>query len=196
MSPTEVLAIEEWKPDHEHAATFEPDVEALADVLRAVVYDGAGVSFIVPFSIDDARAFWLTGVVPDVKARTRRVLIARLERLIVGTVQIDLATPPNQRHRADVLKLLVHPDARRRGIARALMVAVEPLALTEGRTLLTLDTWTGRAAETLYRSLGYTAAGVIPGYARASLTPELEPTTIMYKVLTSGFAGVEGSLSR
>jgi hypothetical protein len=77
----------------------------------------------------------------------------------------------------------VHPAARRRGIARALMAAVEPLARTEGRTLLTLDTWTGRAAETLYISLGYTAAGVIPGYARGSLTAELEPTTIMYKHL-------------
>jgi len=31
----------------------------LGEVLRAVVYDGAGVSFIVPFSLDDARAFWL-----------------------------------------------------------------------------------------------------------------------------------------
>ena len=64
MSPTEVLAIEEWRPDQRHGATFEPDVEALADVLHAVVYDGAGVSFVVPFSIDDARAFWLTEVLP------------------------------------------------------------------------------------------------------------------------------------
>lgn len=185
MSPTEVLAIEEWRPDQKHAATFEPDVEALAEVLRAVVDDGAGVSFIVPFSIDDARVFWVTGVVPGVKARTRRVLIARLDSRIVGTVQIDLATPPNQRHRAEILKLLVHPAARRRGIARALMAAVEPLALAEGRTLLTLDTWTGRAAERLYLSLGYVAAGVIPHYARGSLTPELEPTTIMYKILSA-----------
>ena len=77
MSTTELLAIEEWRPDREHVATLESDVEALADVLRAVVYDGAGVSFIVPFSMDDARAFWLTGVVPGVKARTRRVLNAR-----------------------------------------------------------------------------------------------------------------------
>ena len=185
MNTTEPLAIEEWRPDREHVATFESDVEALADVLRAVVYDGAGVSFIVPFSMDAARAFWLTGVVPGVTARTRRVLIARRDGRIVGTVQIDLATPPNQRHRAEVLKLLVHPDARRRGIARALMVAVEPLARAEGRTLLTLDTWTGRAAELLYLSIGYLAAGVIPQYARGSLTTELEPTTIMYKHLAS-----------
>ena len=155
----------------------------LADVLHAVVYDGAGVSFVVPFSLDEARTFWVDTVLPGVRARTRRVVVARREARIVGTVQLDLAVPPNQRHRAEVLKLLVHPTARRRGIARALMIALEAIARSEGRTLLTLDTWTGRAAEVLYRSLGYVAAGVIPRYARGSLTPDLEATTIMYKEL-------------
>jgi GNAT superfamily N-acetyltransferase len=183
VSTDGVVAIDEWRPDLEASASLEADLDALADVLRAVVYDGAGVSFIVPFSLEESRAFWLAHVLPDVRARTRRVLVARLEGRIAGTVQIDLATPPNQRHRAEVLKLLVHPAARRRAIARALMIAVEPIALAESRTLLTLDTWTGKAAEALYASLGYVAAGVIPRYARGSLTPELEPTTIMYKHL-------------
>ena len=71
----------------------------------------------------------------------------------------------------------------RRGIARALMVALEGVAQAEGWTLLTLDTWTGQAGERLYRSLGYTAVGTIPRFARGSTTPELEPTTIMYKEL-------------
>ena len=184
MSAAGSLVIEEWLPDREHAAIVESDLDALAEVLKEVVYDGAGVSFVVPLSMDDARGFWVTRVLPGVKAGTRRVLIARLASRIVGTVQIDLATPPNQQHRAEVLKLLVHPSARRLGIGRRLMIAIEPLAQAEGRTLLTLDTWTGRAAERLYLSLGYVAAGVIPGYARGSLTPELEPTTIMYKQLT------------
>ena len=183
MRPGGVVTIDEWRPESAHAASLVADLGALAEVLRAVVYDGAGVSFVVPFSIEEARTFWLASVLPGVRARTRRVLVARLEGRIAGTVQIDLATPPNQRHRAEVLKLLVHPAARRRGIARALMIAVEPIALAEGRTLLTLDTWTGKAAEPLYASLGYVAAGVIPRYARGSLTPELEPTTIMYKHL-------------
>ena len=30
----------------------------LVEVLHAVVHAGAGVSFIVPFSLYDARAFW------------------------------------------------------------------------------------------------------------------------------------------
>ncbi len=180
-APAEVQ-IEEWRPDLS-GPSLDRDIDMLAEVLRAVVYVGAGVSFVVPFSLDDARAFWIETVLPGVRARTRRVVVARLDGRIVGTVQLDLSVPPNQLHRAEVAKLLVHPTARRRGIARALMVALEATALSAGRTLLTLDTWTGGHAELLYRSLGYVTVGVIPRYARGSLTPELEPTTIMYKEL-------------
>ena len=177
------VRIEDWRPDAVGAGALARDLDALAEILRAVVHDGAGVSFVVPFSIDDARAFWVEKVLPGVRDGVRRVLVARSGTDIVGTVQLDLTVPPNQRHRAEVVKLLVHPNARRRGIARALMTAVEPVARQERRTLLTLDTWTGGAAEALYRSLAYVTVGVIPRYARGSLTPDLEPATIMYKEL-------------
>ena len=177
--------IDEWIPDRAGAAPLDDDLDALAEVLHAVVHDGAGVSFVVPFSIDEARAFWIDRVLPGVRAGTRHVLVARRDGRIVGTVQIDCATPPNQIHRAEVLKMLVHPSARRRGIARALMLALEPVAREERRTLLTLDTWTGRSAEQLYRSIGYTVVGVIPRFARGSTTMELEGTTIMYKELSA-----------
>lgn len=183
MSAGGDLQIEEWRPDRSGAASLERDIGVLGEVLHAVVYDGAGVSFIVPFSLDEARAFWVEKVLPGIRARTRRVIVARWDGRIVGTVQLDLAVPPNQQHRAEVAKLLVHPVARRRGVARALMMALEAVAQAEGRTLLTLDTWTGGNAESLYRSLGYISAGVIPRYARGSLTPGLEATTIMYKEL-------------
>ena len=84
------------------------------------------------------------------QAGTKRVLVARQDGRIIGTVQLELAMPPNQRHRAEVNKMLVHPGLQRRGIARALMVALEDAARAEGRTLLTLDTWTGSHAEKLY----------------------------------------------
>jgi GNAT superfamily N-acetyltransferase len=177
------VRIEEWRPDVTAPVAIDRDVDMLAEVLHAVVHGGAGVSFVVPFSIDEARAFWTASVLPAVQARRRHVLIARLAGTIVGTVQLDPAWAPNQPHRAEVLKLLVHPGARRRGIARALMLALETLALEQGRTLLTLDTWTGRGGEALYRSLGYVAVGSIPRFARGSTTPELEATTIMYKEL-------------
>jgi GNAT superfamily N-acetyltransferase len=176
--------IEEWRPDLADGVDVDQDLDMLADVLHAVVHDGAGVSFVVPFSEEDARAFWMDKVLPGVWARTRRVLVSRLGTRIVGTVQLDLAMPPNQQHRAEVLKLLVHPSVRRRGIARALMIALEDVARAEGRSLLTLDTWTGRAGELLYQSLSYVTVGVIPRYARGSLTPELESATFMYKELS------------
>jgi ribosomal protein S18 acetylase RimI-like enzyme len=183
MNSPGTLGIETWSPALPGAALLDADLDMLADVLHAVVNDGAGVSFVVPFSMSDARAFWRDTVLPGVRAGTRRVLVTRWDTRIVGTVQLDLAVPPNQRHRAEVLKLLVHPAARRRGLARALMLAAESVARSEGRTLLTLDTWTGSPAEALYQSLGYVTVGVIPRYARGSLTPELEPATIMYKEL-------------
>jgi GNAT superfamily N-acetyltransferase len=183
VSALEEARIEEWLAAPE---TLASDLDGLAEVLHAVVHGGAGVSFCVPFSLDEARAFWAQEVVPGVRARTRRVVVARLAARIVGTVQVDLALPPNQPHRAEVAKLLVHPSVRRQGLARRMLDALETIARSEGRTLLTLDTVTGGPAEPLYLSLGYVAVGVIPGYARAALGPGLEATTIMYKPLAPG----------
>lgn len=177
------IRIEEWKAGPAGATSLDDDLGALTEVLHAVVHDGAGVSFVVPFTHEEARAFWVERVMPGVLAGTRRMLVARQEHRIVGTVQLEFPWPPNQPHRAEVTKLLVHPAVRRRGIARALMVELEALARAEGRTLLTLDTWTGSSAEALYTSLGYVTVGVIPRFARGSVTPDLEPATFMYKEL-------------
>ena len=117
------VTIEEWRPDLATDAAVARDVDMLADVLHAVVHGGAGV-FVVPFSVDDARAFWTGSVLPGVVA-AGDACSSRCDNRIVGTVQLDPAWAPNQPHRAEVLKLLVHPEARRRGIARSLMVALE-----------------------------------------------------------------------
>jgi ribosomal protein S18 acetylase RimI-like enzyme len=182
-APAEIEIVE-WLPDHPAAPSVDDEIDMLADVLQAVVSAGAGVSFFVPFSLDDARAFWTDKVLAPMRESTRRVAVARRAGRIVGTVQLDLDMPPNQQHRAAVAKLLVHPSARRRGIARALMLEIEKIARSESRTLLTLDTVTGSHAEALYRSLDYIVAGIIPRYARGSLTPELEAATVMYKELS------------
>ncbi|MGH9967843.1 MAG: GNAT family N-acetyltransferase [Pyrinomonadaceae bacterium] len=188
-SPADIR-IEEWRTDASRATFVDAEIDMLAEALHAVVHAGAGVSFFTPFSIEEARAFWVDKVLAQVRAGTRRVVVARLDERsecgerIVGTVQLDLEMPPNQQHRAAVTKLLVHPAARRRGIGRALMLALEEIARSERKTLLTLDTVSGSNAELLYRSLDFIAAGVIPRYARGALTPELEGTTILYKELT------------
>ena len=179
------IRIEEWRPDRTGAAdAVARDIASLGEILHAAVHGGAGVSFVVPFPIEDARAFWIERVVPAVGTGSKRVLVARDAGRIVATVQLDLPWPPNQPHRADVGKMLVHPDARRRGIARALMLALEDLARAGGRTLLTLDTVSGSPAEALYRSLGYVTIGVIPRFALKSRVRELEPATFMYTELS------------
>jgi GNAT superfamily N-acetyltransferase len=182
----ERIVIEEWRPEASNGSRLEEQLDMLCGVLHAAVHAGASVSFVLPFSVDDARAFWRDKVLPGVRRGTRRVLLARSEEEVVGTVQLDLDVPPNQGHRAEVTKLLVHPKARRRGIGRALMMAIERVARAEGRTLLTLDTRRGDVAEPLYLSMGFVPAGVIPRYARGPLRPHLEDTTIMYKELPAG----------
>ena len=134
MGARDTISIECWDP----GPGVTDDLEMLGCVLHACVHAGASVSFVLPFSREEARAFWLDQVLPAVTAGSRRVLLARLAGQIIGTVQLDLATPPNQPHRAEVKKLLVRPDARRRGIARSLMIALEDQARDARRTLLTL----------------------------------------------------------
>jgi len=159
----------------------EANLAELAALLHACVHDGASISFVLPFGMDDATAFWATSVLPQVRAGTRVLLVARVDGVLAGSVQLDHDTPPNQPHRAEVRKLIVHPGFRRRGIARALMLELEAIASGIGRSLVTLDTRTGDAAEPLYASLGYATAGVIPGYARDPAGSRLDATTVMYK---------------
>lgn len=182
MTATSTIRIELWTPE---PRTVANEIAMLGDVLHACVHAGASVSFILPFSHEDANAFWRTKVFPGVEPGLCRVVVARIADRIVGTVQLDLATPPNQPHRAEVRKLLVHPSARRQGIARSLMLAIEQQARDARRDLLTLDTTTGGFAESLYRSLGYTTVGIIPRYSLRTDSPQLDATTVMYKELGS-----------
>jgi ribosomal protein S18 acetylase RimI-like enzyme len=152
-------------------------------LLHACVHSGASIGFIMPFSATDADAFWSNKVLPGVRAGGTLLLVAEQAGSLVGSVLLDHDTPPNQPHRAEVRKLLVDPDARRRGIARALMMEIERKATQLRRNLLTLDTRTGDTAEPLYTSLGYRTVGIIPGYCLDPFEPRVDSTTIMYKAL-------------
>lgn len=169
--------------DHIAGQDPSPCMEDLAEILKAAVEAGASVGFIVPFELEDARAFWREKVFPSVVDGGRCLLVARTDDRIVGTVQLVTDMLPSQVHRCEVSKLLVHPDSRRQGIARLLMSALEDLARQQGRSLVTLDTKTGDMAEPLYASMGYQTAGVIPGYCRDSHSPVMDSTTYMYKDL-------------
>jgi GNAT superfamily N-acetyltransferase len=157
--------------------------EALADVLLDIVEGGASVGFMHPLPRAKAVAFWQSAL-ESAASGERIVLVAEdmESNTIVGTVQVVLAMPDNQPHRADVAKMQVHRRARRRGLGEALMRAAEAAAREAGRTLLVLDTVTGSDAERLYARLGWQRCGVIPGYA---LFPRggLCSTTVFYREL-------------
>jgi GNAT superfamily N-acetyltransferase len=157
-------------------------VDALAEVLVDCVDGGASVGFMAPLPMERAQAFWRR--VADGVDRGERVLLIAEEAdgRICGTVQLILALPDNQPHRADVAKMLVHSRARRRGIAQRLIQAVDDEARAEGKSVLVLDAVTGGDAERLYERVGWQRVGEVPKYA---LMPYggFCSTTFLYKHL-------------
>ena len=161
-------------------AASDDVVQELAAVLVDAVNGGAGVSFMAGLRFDEAAEWWRKTL--SASSSRTVVLVARDEHGIVGTVQLQPAWAPNQPHRADVAKLIVHRRARRRGIARALMQELERRAREQRFTLLLLDTCKGGAAEQLYSSLGWVRVGEVPHFA---LNPDGTPcdTVFFYKEL-------------
>ncbi len=167
-----------------HGAEGRTHVDELAAVLADCVAGGASVNYMAPFSHEAARQAF-DGMITAVEQGRRLLLVAFLDGVIVGSVQLVVALPPNQPHRAEIAKLLVSRAARRKGIARSLMERAETEARAVGKTLLVLDTVTGGDAERLYTRLGWTRVGVVPGFA---LFPDGRPcaTTFFYKEITGG----------
>ncbi|MFJ8463627.1 GNAT family N-acetyltransferase [Streptomyces swartbergensis] len=152
---------------------------ALADLLTDTVNGGASVGFLAPLDRAEALAWWEERAA-DVAAGRLAVWAAHDGDRVLGTVSLAFPAKPNSRHRAELVKLMVHRDARGRGLGRGLLTTAEGAAAEAGVTLLHLDTESGSPAERLYRSAGWTAIGSIPDYA-ASPDGELRPTTIYYK---------------
>ncbi|MGW6022479.1 N-acetyltransferase family protein [Streptomyces sp. NPDC055099] len=151
----------------------------LADLLVDVVDGGSSLGFLAPLD-RTAAADWWRGLTPAVAGGRLAIWVARDGERVTGTVSVGFVDKPNGRHRAEILKLMVHRAARGRGLARTLLAAAEQAAADAGVSLLVLDTETGSPAESLYRHGGWTAAGVIPDYA-ADPAGVLHPTTLFFK---------------
>ena len=144
----------------------DEDVRGLARLLMDAIDSGAAASFLAGLTEEAAEGWWRTKFA---SARPGAVFLVAREGgpggAIVGTVQMQPAWEPNQPHRADILKLLVHRRARRQGLGCRLMQRIEEEARRAGFRLLTLDTKRGDPADRLYRRLGWTVAGTIPRFA-------------------------------
>jgi GNAT superfamily N-acetyltransferase len=156
------------------------DEQSLMALLKDGVDSGASIGFLAPLPASDGREFWRA--VRSELADGRILLGAYVEGKLVGSVQLAPVAKPNGRHRAEVQKLMVLQAFRGRGIAKALMAAIERKAAELGRWLLVLDTVPHQPAEKLYERLGYLRAGVVPDYAQSS-SGGFDPTVIFYKQL-------------
>lgn len=163
------------------AVAIEKRVEALSQILADSVADGAAISFMAPIPYEDAARFWTVDVGPEVAAGRRVLYVAERNGEIVGTVQLLTAMPPNQPHRCEIAKMIVHPRARRMGVGRALMNQALDRARELGKSLVTLDTRTGDVAEPLYASVGFEVAGVIPDFAWDPDGKARHATTYMFR---------------
>jgi GNAT superfamily N-acetyltransferase len=161
---------------------LERNAGRLAAILSDAVESGAGVSFMWPLSETDATGYWLS-LKPALDKGLMVLFIAEVEGTIAGTVQLHKAWPPNQPHRGEVAKLLVHRDYRRMKLGSKLMAAVEEKARELGLTLITFDAVAHGPVEAFYRGLGFICAGYIPGYAfsRRSVPDD---TAIFFKQLS------------
>jgi len=167
-------------------------IAALSEILIQVVANGGSVSFMHPLAPRTAADFW-AGSLAAADTGKRVVLGAVLDDGLAGTVTLDLDSPQNQPHRADIAKLMTGLRHRGRGVARALMLEAERIAAAEGRTLLTLDTAEEEGAAGLYEALGYQFAGAIPDYALKPLGG-LTATLIYFKRIGAAAGAIQGSI--
>jgi ribosomal protein S18 acetylase RimI-like enzyme len=147
----------------------------LSELLVKVVEGGASIGFLPPLKLTEANDYWENVTKPDVV-----LYVARIDAEIVGSVQLNLCIKPNGIHRAEIGKLMTHPNFRRLGIGRMLMERAEERAKQEKRSLLVLDTREGDSSNLLYKALGFVEAGKIPHYAK-SANGELHATVFYYK---------------
>ncbi|MDH0866361.1 GNAT family N-acetyltransferase [Mitsuaria sp. GD03876] len=151
---------------------------ALGELFFDVIDGGGSLGFLEDTDEAQMREYWES--VFDALGPRQRLWIAREDDHILGTVQLSICGKPNGRHRAEVQKLMVHRDARRRGVAARLMRTLELAAREASLTLLVLDTSAQSAAETFYQSQGFLRVGEIPFFA-ANPQGALEATALYWK---------------
>jgi len=161
----------------------------LCQILQDCVNEGSSIGFLAPLSTKDAEIYWkqvaeliakgtlhlfilvsgssLTNgtLSSDHTPSSQPIHSTAIPSIVLGTIQLVTIPKTTHLHRAEVIKLLVSPSARRLGIARRLMSHVENFARGTGRTMLTLDTATESPALEMYRRLDWEEWGTCKDYA-------------------------------
>ncbi|MGY4814920.1 GNAT family N-acetyltransferase [Pseudomonas chlororaphis subsp. piscium] len=164
-----------------HAESFAHYRQGLIDLLFDAVGHGASVGFMADLDEEQARAY-VNSVQASVTDGSLLLWVVVQDERVLASVQLALCQKPNGLNRAEVQKLQVRHEARRRGLGQQLMHAVEQAAHQHKRGLLYLDTEAGSDAEAFYGALGYTRVGELPNYCQ-SPDGTYTPTAIYFKTL-------------
>ncbi|KIK88636.1 GNAT family N-acetyltransferase [Pseudomonas koreensis] len=164
-----------------NAESFAHYRQGLIDLLLDAVGYGASVGFMADLDAAQARAYF-DEVQQHVNKGSVLLWVVVKDEEVQASVQLGLCQKANGLNRAEVQKLLVREQARRRGLGQQLMNALEIEAAKHKRGMLYLDTEAGSPAEEFYKALGYTRAGEIPDYA-CDPHGTYRPTALYYKIL-------------
>ncbi|MBC3207340.1 GNAT family N-acetyltransferase [Pseudomonas sp. SWRI111] len=164
-----------------NAESFAHYRQGLIDLLLDAVGYGASVGFMGDLDAAQAHAYF-DDVQDNVNKGHVLLWVVVKDEQVQASVQLALCQKANGLNRAEVQKLLVREDARRRGLGQQLMSALELEARHLKRGLLYLDTEAGSPAEAFYQALGYIRAGEIPDYA-CDPNGTYRPTALYYKIL-------------
>ena len=164
-----------------NAESFAHYRQGLIDLLLDAVGYGASVGFMADLDAAQARAYF-DEVQENLNNGNVLLWVVVNDEQVQASVQLSLCRKANGLNRAEVQKLLVLSDARRRGLGQQLMQALEQTARQLKRGLLYLDTEAGSPAEAFYRSLGYSRVGELPDYCQ-SPDGRYTPTAIYFKTL-------------
>lgn len=143
----------------------QADLNDLCDATDAAIVAGGGFGWVRLPQREVMERFW-----QGVMAMPLRILIvARLDGVIAGSLQLIRPAPNNeaQQFAVHLSHHFVAPWARGYGLARALLMEAERIAMDEGYEIINLDVRaTQKAAISLYESQGYQLVGTHPAYAR------------------------------
>lgn len=161
---------------------LDANLPIFVELLQESVNGGGALGFHAPLAAAEALDYW-RALRSEIESGSRVLLAASENGRIVGAGQLALAPWRNARHRASIEKVFVSTALRGRGIAKALINALQDAARLRGRSLLLINARQGAAAEQLYKRMGYREFGVIPGYAMGP-TGERWDSVCMYRELS------------
>jgi len=149
-----------WLPGSVEA----PLLDAVHRVVGAVMRLGGAVGWVdVPDRAETAG--WLAGIAAEVKAGRTRMALLELDGRVAALGRWTRYAKDTVAVNAEVLQVMVHPDARGRGLARRLVAALVEDARAKRVETLTLDVrGNNHAAMALYESLGFEVYGRLPDF--------------------------------